>query len=300
MTERLVRTDDDMTLWTESLGSPEDPPVFLLNGATWSATHWSAEFLSALTDAGLRVIRYDHRDTGRSTWPTSPYGMSELLSDSLAVLDAWQVPSAHLVGLSMGGYMAQLLAVRWPQRVRSLSLAIATGMDHNHVRATEQVLRGEVPPLPGPKPEVLTLFTEITRAKPADDEAAELDRRVDLWAVFAGKGTEFEGEVYRNLEAAVIAHTGSLVPATGHARIPPELLGLDHGHSSAEIVQPTLVIQGQADPFNQPGHGRHMAGTIPRARLVEIEGYGHLPPAGRWVAPVAGPIIEHIALAESS
>ena len=120
MKEAFV-TSGDATLFTESVGDRAAPPILLIMGAMASGVWWPASFCAQLAGRGRFVIRYDHRDTGRSTSGTA-YSTETLADDALSVLDAYKIESVHLVGMSLGGYLSQLIALKAPQRVKTLTL----------------------------------------------------------------------------------------------------------------------------------------------------------------------------------
>src|SRR5262249_50721509 len=109
-------------LWSETLGEPERPCALLISGAGAHAEFWPGEFFRTLVEGGLFVVRFDHRDIGRSTHTGSDYDLFTLLADALAILDAHRVRAAHLVGHSMGGYLAALAAVHRAPRVLSATM----------------------------------------------------------------------------------------------------------------------------------------------------------------------------------
>src|SRR5262245_60392488 len=124
MAEQMIHVNG-VELCTEPFGDPADPPILLIQGVGASMLWWDEALCRTLSGAGHFVIRYDHRDTGRSITyePEHPgYTSADLLLDAAAVLDAYDIRSAHLVGVSAGGAFAQLLALRLPDRVRSLVL----------------------------------------------------------------------------------------------------------------------------------------------------------------------------------
>src|ERR671927_1039944 len=124
MAERMIQANG-VELCTEPFGGPGDPPVLPVMGFGGSMLWWEEGFCRLLADGGRFVIRYDHRDTGRSVTyePGHPgYTAADLVADAAGVLDAYGIPAAHLVGVSMGGALAQILALDFPERVRSLAL----------------------------------------------------------------------------------------------------------------------------------------------------------------------------------
>ncbi|MFS8097691.1 alpha/beta fold hydrolase [Lentzea alba] len=278
MTERVVETGE-VRLWSEDLGDPAATPIFLIMGANASAMGWPEEFVGLLLDGGHRVIRYDHRDTGKSTTvPDATYDFADLTQDAVAVLDAHGVESAHVVGVSMGGLIGQLLAVDHPERLRSLTLAITGSLDMGSTEEAQD--QGE------------RISRMIALAEPGADEESELARRVALWRVLHGDVLPFDAAQYRRLEERAIAHAGTFLPATGHVRL--GATALPRGADDLRKAEtPTLILQGGQDPFYPLGFGRHLANLLPNARLREFEGLGHSLPAA--MHPVlAEAILEHV------
>jgi len=140
MTERMI-AGNGVQLCTEPFGDRGDPPILLVMGVGASMLWWDADFCRGLAAGGRYVIRYDHRDTGRSTsFPPGapPYSGADLANDALGVLDALNVHRAHLVGLSMGGALAQKIAVERPHRVLSLTLMSTAAGPSESTEATPQ------------------------------------------------------------------------------------------------------------------------------------------------------------------
>src|SRR5947208_16289966 len=128
MAEQLIAVGD-VELCAESFGVAADPAILLITGASGSMDWWPVPFCQLLVAAGRRVIRYDHRDTGRSThWPAGApgYASADLITDAVGLLDAFDIPEAHVVGLSMGGAIAQQLALNHPDRISSITLIATT------------------------------------------------------------------------------------------------------------------------------------------------------------------------------
>lgn len=278
MAPRIIEAGQ-VRLWSEDLGAPDGAPIFLIMGANASAMGWPDEFVGLLLDAGHRVIRYDHRDTGRSTTlPDATYDFTDLTNDAVAVLDAHGVESAHVVGVSMGGLIGQLLAVDHAERLRSLTLALTGALDMGSTEeAPDQAER---------------ISQMIALAEPGADQESELVRRVALWQVLHGAKLPFDAAEYRRLEERAIAHAGTFVPATGHVRLGAATLprGAD---DLRKVETPTLILQGGEDPFYPLGFGRHLAGLLPNARLREFEGLGHSLPAAMH-SVLAEAILEHV------
>lgn len=262
----LVDVDDDVQLAVESLGDPGAPALLLIAGGGWSMDWWDDDLCARLVDRGLRVIRYDQRDTGASTsWPVGSPGYTglDLVTDALAVLDALGVERAHVVGLSMGGGIAQRLALAHPERVAALTLIATTAIDP------------AVGDLPGPTPAIEAVFADEGPG-PADP----VEALVEGERPFAGAGV-FDEARTRAIARRVVARTRDLDAAGNHFRI---LSGLTGPTSLAALAGvPTLVVHGGADPLFPPEHGRALAAAIPGARLLELPEMGHqLPPEPTW------------------
>jgi pimeloyl-ACP methyl ester carboxylesterase len=263
---------DGTTLAVESLGRHEDPVLLLLAGSGWSRDWWDDELCDRLVGRGLRVVRYDQRDTGESThWPAGAPGYTgaDLVADATAVLDALGVDRAHLVGLSMGGGIAQVIALQTPGRVTALTLIATTAVDPR------------VRDLPRAAPELAAMFAgEVPEFDGSDPEAA-LEAVVERERPLAGP-TAFDEARVRAIARRVVARSRDL--AASAANHPPpagESSGPDDLSALAGL--PTLVVHGTADPLFPVEHGRALAAAIPGARLLEVEGMGHqLPPAPSW------------------
>ena len=250
-----------VALCTESFGDPADPPVLLVMGLGASMLWWQDGFCRLLAGRGRFVIRYDHRDTGRSTTyePGRPgYSGGDLLADTVGVLDDYRLPSAHLVGVSAGGALVQLLALDFPSRVLSL------------------VLISTSPALPGDRslPPPSVAFTEFARSATVDwsDADSTVDYLVAYTRVLAGERRTFEEAEARDLIQRDVARARDFAALQNH-----ELLEDDDKPRKplSSIEARTLVIHGTADPMFPLPHGGALAREIPGARLLSLEGAGH-------------------------
>jgi pimeloyl-ACP methyl ester carboxylesterase len=224
------------------------------------------------------VIRYDHRDTGRSTAyePGRPgYSGRDLVVDALRVLDAYDIGSAHLVGVSAGGGMAQELALEFADRVLSLVLI-----------SSSPALPGDRS-LPPPTAEFIRFFgtAEVDWSDPAS--AAEYS--VGFARMLAGTRRPLDEEWLRDLVRRDVERARDYSSVQNHDALaaddpPPGSLG--------SITAPTLVLHGSADPMFPPEHGRALAAEIPGARFLLLDGAGHGVYPADWEA-LARAIIEH-------
>ncbi|MFF8447020.1 alpha/beta fold hydrolase [Streptomyces leeuwenhoekii] len=287
--DRFIDAAPGVRLWAEDRGAPDAPPLLLIMGAQASGIGWPDELVGLLA-AHHRVIRYDHRDTGRSTWAfdRQPYPVTTLADDALAVLDAFGAERAHVVGMSLGGMLAQLLIADHPERLLTATL-IGTGALSTAPWTQPDGTRTPPEELPGIDPRLLELWS-----RPVTDQGpeAEVERRIDHWRVLSGDRLPFDAEFFRALERRVIEHTGHHATNTAHAQADPS--GMLRTEHLARTTVPTLVVSAPAEPVYPPPHAHHLAQAIRGAHLVEIPGMGHaLPPEVH--APLATAILGHTA-----
>jgi pimeloyl-ACP methyl ester carboxylesterase len=277
MTERIVETNG-VELCTESFGDPADPPVLLVMGIGASMLWWEEGFCRKLADGRRFVIRYDHRDTGRSTTypPGRPeYSGSDLVADAAGVLDSYGVAAAHLVGVSAGGGLAQLLALEFPDRVLSL------------------VLISTSPATPGQRrlPSPTERYGEFLSTADVNwaEEASVIEYLVGYARMLAGGERPFDDAAMRELVRADVERAYDIAAAENHGIVAE---GEVPRGSLSSIAASTLVIHGTADPMFPLGHGQALVEEIPNARLVTLAGAGHGLERGDWDT-VALAIIEH-------
>jgi len=282
---RRIELDDGTVLCVDSFGDTGDPAILLMGGATSSMDWWEVDFCRRLADAGRFVVRFDARDTGESShWPVGKPGYTgeDLSLDPLRVLDALGVASAHLVGVSMGGGIAQDLAVRFPDRVLSVTLIATTAAFD---RAGED-------DLPGPESRIQQLMQDDEPDLDWGDEDAVVDRMVEVQGAFAGSlglddtVPEIARQVVRRTPDVQASVTNHWVVIGG---------GEGEPHAMSEITAPTLVVHGTDDPMFPLPHGEMLAREIAGARLVAVEGMGHeVPPRPTWDVVVPA-LVEHTA-----
>jgi len=279
----MIRADDRARLCVETIGDRGDPALLLLGAATWSMDWWDDKLCRRLADRGRLVIRYDSRDTGRSTNypPGAPgYGASDLVADAVAVLDALHVDRAHVVGLSMGGGIAQRLALEHRNRVATLTLISTSPIDPGIVD------------LPPPTPEIQATLLDASPEPDWTDRDSAIDYIVEDNRPYAGPGN-FDEPQLRALAGRVFDRTNDMAASmTNH-------FVLEHGGATTLPLRsrpndlPTLVLHGTADPLFPILHGRALADAIPGARLIELHDVGHqLPPPPTWDLVVES-LLEH-------
>jgi pimeloyl-ACP methyl ester carboxylesterase len=275
--ERMIEANG-VALCTEPFGDPGDPAILLVMGVGGSMLWWDERFCRMLTNGGRFVVRYDHRDTGRSVTyePGHPgYSGADLVADAAGVIDAYGLPAAHIVGVSAGAAFAQLLALDFADRVLSLvliSTSPATPRD-----------RGLPPPTNEFRNFVAT--AEVDYSNPE----SVVDYLVGYARVLNGRRRPFDEVASRELARRDVGRARNVGTLQNH-----DVLA-DDGRpreTLSSIKVPTLVIHGTADPIFPLGHGEALTEEIPGATLLTLEGAGHGVDRADWETIVAA-ILEH-------
>lgn len=264
-----------VSLHVETFGDPAAPALLLIMGAMASGTWWPRPFCEQLAARRFHVIRYDHRDTGQSTcWEpgAATYGFEDLALDAVGILDGLAIARAHLAGMSLGGMLAQLIALTLPERVRTLTL-IAT-----------EPLDAPDPAVPPMDPEVLAWHAKGA-ALDWSDRMAVIDYQVGAWRLLTGSGHAFLAEDVRALAAEDYDRTPSPRSAFNHARLAGANLDRWMGRLH-EIRAPALVIHGTEDRVCPYAHALALQQRLPRARLLSLVGTGHELHRADWPAIV--------------
>lgn len=266
-------------LVTQSFGDETAPPILLIMGATASMLWWEDEFCEALARAGRFVIRYDNRDTGRSTTyqPGAPtYTMDDMADDAVAILDGYGLDKAHLVGMSLGGMIAQLVSLKHPSRVLSLTAISSARFDEDD------------PDLPQMDPALLEHFGKL-ESLDWNDRDAVVGFLVGLARISVGPAVAFDEARARLLAEREYDHAINPQSAFNHA-----MLGGGESWQGrlGEIRAPLLVIHGRKDPILSFEHARRLAEAVPQAKLISLDEASHELNPRDWDRIVAA-IVEH-------
>lgn len=260
-------------LATETFGRPEDPALVLVMGATASMLGWPDALCLMLAERGLHVLRFDHRDTGQSTTVApgeATYAVEDMAADVVAVMQGHGLDQAHLAGMSLGGYIAQMIAVMQPARVASLAL-IAT-----------EPLGWDGEPLPHISEHFLAHFGALATLD-WSDRGAVTDFLVESERLCAGSVAPFDARGARAAVQRVLERTSSPASMFNHGTVTTRE---DWAGRFRRIACPVLVIHGEQDPILPVENGHAIAAGIPGARIEVLPGVGHELPSGRleWIA----------------
>ena len=250
---------DGISPYSESFGSPADPPVLLIMGAMSSAVWWPQDFCRQLAHLGRYVIRYDHRDTGRSTcYPpgSSSYSVEDMANDAVRVLRGHGIDSAHFVGMSLGGFLAQLVALKYLGCVRSLTLI-----------ASERLVETD-PGIPSMDPAILEYHQRAGELNWVDRDAV-VAYQVGAWRLHSGSAHEFDEADIRDLAGADFDRASNLPSMFNHSALAG---GEEWFGRLDEIVAPTLIIHGTDDPVLPYAHGVALKAAIRNSTLLTLTG----------------------------
>lgn len=262
----------------ERLGDPSGPPVLLVMGLGAQLIHWPDAFCDELVKRGLHVIRFDNRDVGQSTHMTSAptpnfvaamagdfssvsYRLSDLAADAIGLLDTLGIERAHVVGASMGGYIAQTMAIEHAHRVKSLTLIMTSTGDRRVGQPHPEAMQIFAGPTPTTREESIArqLFASKIIGSPG------FPREPDFITERAGRAFD------RGFDPVGMVRQAVAIVASG-----------DRTSRLHELNVPTVVIHGTVDKLVDISGGRAVAAAIPGAELIEIEGMGHDLPRPLW------------------
>jgi pimeloyl-ACP methyl ester carboxylesterase len=273
-------------------GSADAEPLFLIMGLSAQMVLWDDEFCRELAAHGFRVVRFDNRDIGHSTklsggkritpidilkmrffgiLPSATYTLRDMANDTVGLMDALGIRSAHVVGASMGGAIAQEIAINFPDRIRSLTSIMSTTGN---------------PKLPQPKREAMTLLMSAP-PNTKDEYVAMFARN---WKIL--RQGSFPQDEAKDRDRAERCYARGLNPAGVGRQLRAILASGARNRALANVRTPTLVIHGTVDPLVRPEAGRDTASSIPGARLLMVEGMGHALPIPMW-PQIIGAIAEH-------
>lgn len=294
MAEQFCDVGRGITLCYEEFGEPPGWPLLLIMGLGTQMIGWPDDFCRELAEQGFRVVRFDNRDSGRSTHlagkPPSigqlirrridpvAYTLSDMAEDALELMRELDLAPAHVVGASMGGMIAQTLAAAHPESVRSLVSIMSN---------TGSRWRGQP---------ALGVYRYLLRAAPSDREGF-IDHLTQVFAAIGSQGLPQDTQRVRDI-AARSYDRGHDPTATGR-QLGAIIASGDRTSKLRRITAPSLVIHGTTDRMVRPSGGRATARAIPGAKLVMIPGMGHDLPQAAW-PQLVGAITEHARAAQGT
>jgi pimeloyl-ACP methyl ester carboxylesterase len=278
MDERYADVGNGITLCYEGFGDPSAPPVLLVMGLGTQMIAWDARFCEDLAGRGFHVIRFDNRDIGRSTRldgahvptlveialrriPNPAYKLADMALDTVGLMNALEIERAHVVGVSMGGMIAQTVAARHPTRTRSLTSI----MSNTGARWTGQPALKTYPVLLGKGP---------------TDREGYIDHGAKTWGIIGSPG--FERDELELREMIALSFDRGANPAGTARQLGAIIASGDRRRELRAVQAPTVVIHGEADKLVSPSGGRATAKAIDGAKLVTIPGMGHDLPRAAW------------------
>jgi len=295
MDERFAEVGDGITLCYETFGDPSAPPILLIMGLGMQMLAWDERFCRELADRGFHVIRYDNRDTGRSTHldgapaptllqllrrrvPAPPYKLPDMALDAVGLLDVLGLTDAHVVGASMGGMIAQTVAARHPRRVRSL----VSIMSNTGARWSGQ-------------PRLRSY--QVLIGRPRNSREAFVEHSVKMWSLIGSPG--FAADEIELRELVGLGYDRAYTPAGTARQLGAIVASGDRRRELRAVQAPTLVIHGDADRLVAPSGGRATAKAIPGARLMMVPGLGHDLPRPAW-PQILDAIERHVRAADAA
>lgn len=284
-------SNGSVRIWYEAIEPTERPKgtIILVMGISADALGWPDYFLKGLVDGGYSVIRYDHRGTGLSDWMDNwdskhPYSLDDMAADALAVLDALEIEEAHVVGVSMGGMIAQTLAIQYPSRVLSLTSMMSSGdvTDPSLPPLSRDVVNGLVRahlkyglvPTERNTVRMHIVVRQLLMGHAIDDAHMRCVAQQVLYSLRRRKGFN------RNVSPQHLAATAA--SGSRHAAL-------------RKLTLPTLIVHGMSDPFVPLAHGRKTADSIRHASTLWVPGMGHYIPQ-EFSAVLVGRILEHLSV----
>ena len=277
----------------DTFGRDDAPAILLMMGNSAPGIVWPEAFCQALAAAGFRVIRYDQRDTGFSTYldfDKNPYTLCDLVEDAVSLLEGLGIQAAHFVGLSQGGNTALLAGLHHPSRVASIT-TLMSSPDLGPKNDAFMGLPERIGQLPRPDMAYVNAVIDLNSAPTRSDEDAA-DRFMRNFKLAAGPKSPFDQEFWMELGRAVTARRNGdpakMANHSNHSKAQKATAGLTED-DLRRLAKPCLVIQGEMDPIFPTGHTEWAAANLPDAQLCIIPNMGHaLDPA--FFEPVASRI----------
>lgn len=267
---------NSMDVWYESFGKREDPCLLLIMGGGCQGILWPDLFCERLASLGFFVVRYDNRDVGLSSYfdfKKTPYNLLDMAHDAIDFLEAMRIPKAHVLGTSMGGAIAQLMAAYFPEKVLSLTLMSTTCDLRNLANA---ILEEPLTTLPrsSPSKECLQWISFFSLQHPYLSWMQKVQLQLKGWKMLNGPDIPFDTKYYSMMLLKTMLRQRSYKVLLNH--VSALLASVDLLlHTQGKIRVPSLIFQGKKDPIFPIDHGEFLSQTIPDSEFCPIDRMGH-------------------------
>ncbi len=279
-TQGQVAKVNEIDIWYETFGDEKNKPLLLIMGGCCQGVLWHREFCEGLAGEGFYVIRYDHRDSGLSTcfdFEKNPYNLMDMTKDAISLLDVIGVEKAHVFGVSLGAFLAEIMAGYFSPRVASI-LLLGSSCE---IRPMNLAYAGkpleENAILSPPKQKYLDWMGEFMKQPPQTDEEKVL-QRIEGWNQLSGYEFPLDEKINRELQEEFLARLRYPQGILNHITMlntlqSEELIRL----VSSKIRTPTVILHGSEDPIFPPDHGYALSEKIQNSEYIFVKGMGHVP-----------------------
>ena len=289
MRSELPVKSNGLHIWTESFGNHLHAPILLIAGAGAQSIFWEDEFCQRLAESERFVVRFDNRDTGLSDsvdFESFPYTINDMAADAIAILDAYDLTAAHMVGASGGGLICQVLALEHRRRVLTISALISSPLG----TGSNELMNAGYGDLPPPTTEFLEQLQDFVGEVPEDRDAF-IDWTLRKYEAISGSLEVFDKKAKAERAELEFARARNLQAMNNHA-LAVNISPVSGRALLGGLDVPTLVVHGTEDPLLPYAHGRAIAETIPGAKLLTIEKMGHDLPRPAW-SQIIKAILQH-------
>lgn len=269
--EEIFVKSKNLELFTQVYGKATNPAVILIYGAAGQGILWDQDLCKNIANNGYFVIRFDNRDTGKSSafdYNISPYNLKDMAQDIIIILDYFKIHKAHIVGSSMGGYIAQNLAIYFPSRILTLTLMMTT-INSSALRGVRGICN-----LPGANIEVIKKISQLYKV-PRSSLEDKINILLQTWELFNGNMACFPLEQWRELAIESYQRATSKNAVRNH-RLAVLNSKADRTKDLQALEIATLIIHGEEDPIIQVPHAHYANKNIPGSSTVIIKKMGHL------------------------
>ena len=287
--QELFLTSDNLELCIHTFGNNKNPTVILIAGAAGQAILWNETLCQNISDAGYFVIRFDNRDTGKSSgviYEKEPYTLKDMAGDLISILDHLKISKAHIVGMSMGGYIAQILSIYFPERILSLTF-IMTTINSSSLRGIRKISN-----LPAQDINIVTKIAKMYQT-PRLNLEDRIKSLTDIWQLFNGNASTFPYDEWYELAKESYARARSKNAVKNH-RMAILKSPADRTSLLKNLAIPTLIIHGKADPIIHVEHAYYIKEQLPKAKLLIIDKMGHIL-SSLFIKQIEDELLEHFS-----